>query len=206
MNKSVIIIGASGHGKVVADIVQKSGDIVKGFLDDNPKLQPLFVGFPILGKVDDYKLFSDTYFVIAIGDARNREIVAKKLKDVCWYTAIHPNAVIASIDVMIDIGTVVMANAVINAGAKIGKHCIINSAAVVEHDNILEDFVHVSVGAKMAGTVQVGKAAWIGIGASVSNNVSICNDCIVGAGSVVLNDIKESGTYVGIPVRKLGNI
>lgn len=206
MNKLVIIIGASGHGKVVADIVQKSGDIVKGFLDDNPKLQSLFVGFPILGKVDDYEYFSDVYFVIAVGDAKCREIIAKKLKNVSWYTAIHPDAVIASIDVSIDIGTVVMANAVVNAGAKIGKHCIINSAAVVEHDNILEDFVHVSVGAKIAGTVQVGKATWIGIGASISNNVNICNDCIIGAGAVVLKDIKKSGTYVGIPVRKLEDI
>ena len=96
-----------------------------------------------------------------------------------------------------------MANAVINPAANIGKHCIINTSAVVEHDNRISDFVHVSVGAKLGGTVSIGEHTWVGIGANVSNNVSICDHCMIGAGTVVIHDIKESGTYVGVPARKI---
>lgn len=196
--KSVIIIGASGHGKVIADIVQKSGDRVIGFLDDNPNLPNTFVGFPVVGPVDAYKNI-DAEFVIAIGNASIREKIVEKMKGVHWYTAIHPTAVISDIDVEIGCGTVVMANSVINTGARIGMHCIINSSAVVEHDNCINDFVHVSVGAKLAGAVSVGKGTWIGIGASVSNNVNICGSCMIGAGAVVIKNIEKVGTYVGVP-------
>lgn len=200
--RTVIIIGVSGHGKVVADIIQKSGDRVLGFLDDSPYMPDTFIGFSVLGTVNDYKNY-DAEFVIAIGNAEAREKIAGKLSKVSWYTAIHPTAVISGIGVKIDAGTVVMANAVINSGSNIGKHCIINTAAVVEHDNKIEDFVHVSVGAKLAGTVSVGKGTWIGIGASISNNVNICGACMIGAGAVVIKNIQESGTYVGVPVVRL---
>ena len=96
-----------------------------------------------------------------------------------------------------------MATAVINSGAYVGKHCIVNSGAIIEHDNKIEDFVHVSVGAKLAGNVHVGKRSWIGIGTAVSNNLSICKDCMIGAGGVVVKDINEPGTYVGVPVKRL---
>ncbi|WP_281532036.1 acetyltransferase [Anaerocolumna aminovalerica] len=202
--KPVIIIGASGHGKVVADIIQESGDKVIGFLDDNPKLPNTFVGCPVLGVVEEYKNFVDkAEFVIAIGNAFIREKIADKLSKAKWYTAIHPAAVISSLDVSIAEGTVVMANAVINPGSTIGKHCIINSGAVVEHDNIIEDFVHVSIGAKLAGTVHIGKATWIGVGSVVSNNISVCAECMIGAGAVVVNNIENIGIYVGVPAFRL---
>ena len=200
--RSVIIIGASGHGKVIADIVQKSGDRVAGFLDDNPNLGETFIGFPLLGTVADYKKHRAEY-VIAIGNAVVRENIAQKMEDVRWYTAIHPSAVISDIEVLIEPGTVVMANAVVNAGAKVGRHCIINSGAIVEHDDRIADFVHISVGAKLAGTVKVGKSTWIGIGASVSNNINICSNCMIGAGAVVIRDIEKAGTYVGVPAEML---
>ena len=200
MNKQVIIIGASGHGKVIADIVLKSGDKIIGFLDDFNQ-EKNFVGYPILGTTDDYKLYKDHYFIVAIGNADIRERIVSKLKDVKFYTAIHPTCVISSIGVSIGEGTVIMANAVINSCASIGKHCIINTSSVVEHDNVIEDYVHVSVGTKLAGNVHVGKSTWIGIGATVKNNVSICNDCMIGAGAVVVKDIKEKGTYIGVPAR-----
>lgn len=204
--KSVIIIGASGHGKVIADMIQKSGNKVAGFLDDNPDIGKNFIGLPVLGTVEDYRQYEkqDIQFVIAIGNVETRERIAQKLKEVSWHTAIHPSAAIADIDVEIGAGTVVMANAVINSGTKIGKHCIINSGAIVEHDNRIDDFVHVSVGAKVAGTVSIGKGSWIGIGAAVKNNVNICSNCIVGAGAVVIKDIREAGTYIGVPAERVG--
>lgn len=203
MNKKVIVIGGSGHGKVIADIIQKSGDTVIGFLDDKIQLPNYFAGIPILGAIEKFENYKEYPFVIAIGNTAIRQRLAERLKNVKWYTAIHPSAVISDLDVSIDVGTVIMANAVVNAGATIGRHCIINSGAIVEHDNKIEDFVHISVGAKLAGMVQVGKNTWIGAGATVSNNIRICNDCTIGAGAVVINNIKEEGTYVGVPVRKL---
>lgn len=203
MHKNVIIIGASGHGKVIADIILSSGDIVRGFLDDALDLQNKSVaGFSILGVTADYKKFSDCEFVIAIGDPYIREKIATALS-VKWYTAVHPSAVISSLGVEIGEGTVVMANAVVNTCAKIGRHCIINTGAIAEHDNVLEDFVHLSPNSTLAGTVKIGKSTHIGVGACVKNNVSIVSDCIIGAGAAVVKDIVESGTYVGVPVRKI---
>jgi sugar O-acyltransferase (sialic acid O-acetyltransferase NeuD family) len=204
MGKKVIIIGASGHGKVVADIIIKSGNEIAGFLDDSKTIGEDFCGYPILGKSSDYyKYKNDCEFVIAIGNADVREKISNDYKDVKWHTPIHPKSVISSIDVSIGEGTVVMANAVINSGAKIGNHCIVNTGSIVEHDNIIGDFVHVSVGSKLAGNVHVGRKTWIGIGATVKNNIEICDNCMIGAGAVVVKDIKEEGTYIGIPAKKL---
>lgn len=203
MNRQVVIIGASGHGKVVADIVLRSGDTVVGFLDDAPNLPPAICGIPYLGPVSNYRKFRRAEFIIAIGNAVTRQKLAGMLENVTWYTAIHPNAVISSLGTSIGKGTVIAANAIVNPGASIGMHCIINTAAVVEHDNILGDFVHVSVGAKLGGTVRVGNRTWIGIGTAVKNNLTVCGDCMIGAGAVVVKDIETPGTYTGVPARKM---
>ena len=203
MSERVIVIGASGHGKVTADIVRSSGDTLLGFLDDNALLPPEIAGIPVLGKVADYANYPDASFVIGIGSSAVREKIARQLDGVRWYTAIHPSAIISALDTEIGAGSVVMANAVVNPSAHIGTHCIINSAAVVEHDNRIGDFSHISVGARLGGTVSIGAHTWVGIGAAVSNNISICGHCIIGAGAAVIHDIKESGTYVGVPARKI---
>lgn len=203
MSKEVIIIGASGHGKVIADIIQLNGNIVKGFLDDNEKIQgKSIVGFPVLGKTEDYVKYPDCEFVIAIGDADIRKRLADSL-DVKWHTAVHPKATVSKLDTSIGEGTVIMANAVVNPSSRIGRHCIINTGAVVEHDNVLGDFVHISPNATLAGAVTVGKMTHIGVGAAVKQVISITSDCIIGAGTVVIKDITESGTYVGVPARKI---
>ena len=192
MNKNVIVIGASGHGRVIADIVRANGDNVLGFLDDDESKETL-------GKISDYVSYRDAEFVIGIGNTAVRKKFAElPLK---WYSAIHPSAIIAT-SAEIGEGSVVMPNAVINAGAKIGKHCIINSGAVVEHDNTIGDYSHVSVGAKLGGTVEVGNSVWIGIGATVINNVSVCDGAFIGAGAVVVKNITEPGTYIGIPAKR----
>ncbi len=203
MNEPVIIIGAGGHGKVVADIVCRSRDRVVGFLDDNPNCGSSFSGFPVLGTTAEFTRVPEASYIIAIGNARVRERLAAKIQGIKWYTAVHPSAVISETGTTVGEGTVIMANVVINPGTTIGRHCIINSGAVVEHDNVIEDFVHVSVGAKLAGSVHIGRRSWIGIGASVSNNVVICEDCMIGAGGVVVRDIEKPGTYAGVPVKRL---
>ena len=99
-----------------------------------------------------------------------------------------------------------MANACINSSAKIGKHCIINTGAIIEHDNIIEDYVHISPQVALGGTIKVGENTHVGIGATVKNNIEICSNCIIGAGAVVVKDIIEKGTYVGVPAKKIGGL
>lgn len=202
MDKEVIIIGAGGHGKVIADIILKSGDQIKGFLDDSFPDRKSFIGYPILGKLNTLVSTEKTEYIIAIGNADLREKIASKHKEIEWYTAIHPSAVISDIDVSIGTGTAIMANAVVNPGTHIGNHCIINSGSIVEHDNYINDYVHISVGAKLAGTVSIGTKTWVGIGAVINNNLSVCAGCMVGAGAVIVSDIKKPGTYIGVPAKE----
>lgn len=187
------IIGASGHGKVVADIARVSGYDVIEFLDDDRTVS--FCGsYPVVGTTDKAV---DSDIFVAIGNANIRERLSKGRKLV---TLIHPNAVIAE-GVEIGEGTVVMAGAVINPGAKIGRGCIINTSSSIDHDCIVDDYCHISVGSHLCGTVKIGKKTWIGAGSTVINNVNICGGCTIGAGAVVIKDIKEEGTYIGVPAK-----
>jgi len=205
MKDKLIIIGASGHGKVVADIAIKMNKWQSfAFLDDDESIKTS-MGLEVIGKTADAFTYKDEAdFFVAIGNNAVRERVQVKLieQGLNVLSLIHPSAVIGT-DVEIGIGTAVMAGVVINSSTRIGKGCIINTSASLDHDNVIEDYVHISPGVNMAGTVKVGKGSWIGIGSVVSNNVNICSGCKVGAGAVVVKDITEPGTYVGIPVRKI---
>lgn len=196
--KKVIVIGAGGHGRVIADIIDLSGDVVLGFLDDKEPEHVLNISY--LGKIIDLiKYQQETFFIVAIGDNHTRKQIMEAY-DLNWYTAIHPSAVIAP-DVEIAEGSAIMANAVINTGSKIGKGVIVNTAATVDHDNVLANYVHISPGAHLGGTVNIGSETWIGIGAVVSNNINICGECVVGAGALVIHPIMLKGVYIGVPAR-----
>ena len=203
--KKLIILGASGHGGVLLDLALLCEYEVLGFLDDNPKTWENG-GYPVLGSIEKVKEYYEIYgdsleFIIGIGANEVRKRIDKE-QALPWATLIHPTAVVGR-QVVLGEGTVVMANAVINPCASIGRHCIVNTASVIEHDDVIADYVHISVGAKLGGTVSVGEQTWVGIGAVVNNNISVYNRCIIGAGAVVVKDIKESGTYVGVPARKI---
>lgn len=199
INKRIVIIGASGHGKVVADIAQKMGydDIV--FLDDNEKIKSCGK-YPVIGKLDSIENIYDELFV-AVGNSKVRKMIMEKYSDKKFPVLIHPSACIAN-DVVIGAGTAVMAGTVINPDSKIGRGVIVNTCSSVDHDCIVGDFSHISVGSHLCGTVQVGENTWIGAGAIVSNNITICENCLVGAGATVVKDINEPGTYMGVPARK----
>ncbi len=196
MNR-LIIVGASGHGKVIADIALRVGYNEIAFLDDDDSICQC-VGFPIIGKTELISQLEGDK-IIAIGNARIRQRFQSKTDVI---TLIHPDAVIGR-NVEIGVGTVIMPGAVINSDARIGRGCIINTCASVDHDCVLEDYVHIAVGAHVAGTCVIGERTWIGAGATVSNNISICGDCMIGAGAVVVGNIKESGTYVGCPAKRI---
>ena len=205
MKNKLLIIGARGHGKVVADIALKMNRWESvAFLDDNENLKSS-MGIDVIGTTKDVIKFIDSHDVIVgIGNNSTREKIQNMLEklEASIPVLIHPNAIIGT-DVEIGNGTVVMAGAVINCCTKIGRGCIINTSATIDHDNIIEDFVHISPGAHLAGTVKVGKGSWLGIGSVVSNNINISSGCILGAGAVVVKDIVEPGTYVGVPVRRI---
>ena len=201
MSRRLIILGASGHGKVAADIAIRSGYEEILFLDDNPEAREC-LGWPVVGRVSEADGYQGDFFV-AIGNPTVRERIQNKLEGQGKNLAslIHPSAVIGSC-VTIGVGSVVMAGAVINSDTEIGKGSIVNTGASVDHDCRIGAYVHVSVGARVAGTVTIGDRTWVGIGASVINNISIAPDCMIGAGAVVVKNIIESGTYIGLPVRK----
>lgn len=205
MKDKLVIIGASGHGKVVADIAIKMNKWQSiAFLDDDESIKTS-MGLEVIGKtVDAFTYKNEADFFVAIGSNTTREKIQEKLTEqgLNIVDLIHPSAVICT-DVKIGMGTVVMAGVVINSSCIIGKGCIINTSSSIDHDNVIDDYVHISPGVNMAGTVKVGKKSWIGIGSVVSNNVNICSNCKIGAGAVVVNDITEPGTYVGVPARRV---
>lgn len=204
MSKDVIIIGAGGHAKVIADIIYKSGDNLIGFLDDNlaNKGKEIYLGKKVIGTTKDIEIYNKNYFIIGIGNNSIRKKINNE-NNLKLYTAIHPSAIIAE-DVKIGTGSVIMAGVVINPGTVIGKNCIINTCSSLDHDNLLEDYVHISPGVHLAGTVSVKEGTWICTGAIVKNNITIGKNNIIGAGGVVIKNIEEeNGTYVGVPVRKI---
>ena len=197
--KKIVIIGASGHGKVAADIALKCGytDIV--FLDDNISIKNCG-RHSVVGSNDRVEDINGDV-IVAIGNSAARRRIHESIEEERLAVLIHPDAVVAE-DVTIGSGTVVMAGTVINPGSMIGRGCIINTCASVDHDCKLGDYVHVAVGAHLAGSVEVGDETWIGAGATVSNNIEICGRCMIGAGAVVVKDIEEAATYLGVPARQ----
>ncbi len=203
--KSIAIMGASGHCKVIAEIALQNGYDSIVFVDKNPSIEML--GEYLVADEDaDLDIFikAGYDFVVGIGDAKIRSKVQQMLveKGANIVTLVHPTASIA-FDSELGIGTVVMARAVVNPGSKVGDGCIINTCASVDHDNVIGDFAHISVGAHTAGNVTIGDYTWLGIGAVVSNNISICADAFIGAGAAVVKDIVKPGKYAGVPAKKI---
>ena len=202
--ETLVIIGASGQGKVAADIAKLIGryhNIL--FLDDAST--EVCMGIPVLGKsdmADDFLEEAD--FFVAIGNPviRRKFLEELEAKGANIVSLIHPHAIIGT-NVQIGLGTAIMAGAVLNPECRIGKGCIINTCASVDHDCVLGDYVHVSVGAHLAGMVVVGQETWIGAGATVSNNITIYEGCIIGAGAVVIKDLSANCTAVGVPAKPI---
>lgn len=198
--ENLIILGAGGHGRVVAEIAKLMScykEIV--FLDDKRPTNVLPYRYG--GKCDDFRLYLENYdFIVAIGNAVIRHRFQNEVEETGGHiaTLIHPSAIISP-NVEIGRGTVVMAGAIVNTGTRIGKGVILNTASSVDHDCVLDDFCHVSVGAHLCGTVHLGMETWIAAGATVVNNVTICANCLVGAGATVTRDLLTAGTYIGTP-------
>ena len=203
---SVLIYGASGHGKVIIDVVIKEGKyrIVSIIDDDHTLWKGEFCGYPVIGGGNVLK--DETYrgsrLILAIGDNAARKKLWQTINTLGYELAcaVHPSAQIGR-NVLIGVGSVIMANTAINPGTKIGENAIINTGATVDHDCVLEDYVHISPGAHLAGKVHVGELTHIGIGASVIQGVKIGRNVIIGAGAVVIDDVPDNVTAVGVPAK-----
>ena len=198
-NSRLIIMGASGHGKVVADIAVRNGykDIV--FLDDDKSVKECG-GYPVIGKIFNITSLEGLLFV-AIGNTSIRKQLMSENSKREFPVLIHPSAVIAD-NVEIGNGSVIMAGSVVNPGVKIGKGCIVNTSSSIDHDCIIGDFVHIAVGSRLCGAVTVGNCTWIGAGATIKNNIYICENCMIGAGATVIRNIDTKGIYVGVPAKE----
>ncbi|MFT4809548.1 MAG: UDP-N-acetylbacillosamine N-acetyltransferase [Paraglaciecola sp.] len=203
--KNIIIIGAGGHGKVVADCARatKQFDNIQ-FLDGK---YPEFLdvaSWNVVGHQDDYANFDNknTWYFVAIGNNALRHSWQQKLlKGGCKVaTLVHPNACVAQ-DVVIGQGTLILAGCVINILSEIGEGCIINTGATVDHDCSIGEFSHIAPGVNLAGIVKLGVEVFIGVGSVVIQCISIGDKSIIGAGSTVLQNVPVNVTAVGTPAK-----
>ncbi len=199
---NIYIIGAGGHGQVVADTIIKMGFFPKGFLDDNKDLLgKKILGIPVVGNVSDAKNLSGK-FVVAIGDNFMRKTIVDKLEfsDDMYFTVIHPSSVIGD-DVKIGVGSMIIGGTVINTGTTIGKHTIVNTSASIDHHNKIHDFVHIAPGSHTGGNVEIGYGSFLGVGVSVIPGVRVAEWSVIGAGSVVISNIPSHSVAVGVPCK-----
>lgn len=194
----MIVYGASGHGKVIIEILENIHEPVIEIWDDAEK--PPVWEYPVKPPLPEEVPVKDK-MIISIGVNATRKKVAERLGGrITFGTAIHSTAHISKRAAVGD-GTVVMANATVNADTRIGRHCIINTCASIDHDCILEDYVHISPNATLSGDVHVGEGTHIGSGAATIQGIRIGKWCNIGAGTVVIDDIPDYATAVGNPAR-----
>ena len=197
------IYGASGHGKVVFDILRSQGVNVGAFFDDRDCVPAMFCGVPVL-RFDDQKAIKGQ-IIVAIGDAELREKIVKKIEfagTMEFISAIHTSAVVSP-SVEIAEGTVLMAGTVVNAGTHIGKHVIVNTNASVDHDCVIGDFVHIAPGATICGNVVIDKKTWVGAGTTIIQGKHIGENSFLGAGAVIISNVPNNALFVGNPAKFL---
>lgn len=183
------LYGASGHAKVIMDILKANGVEIEGLVDDNPDIIEL-LGYPVYHQRTDL-----SPMIVSIGNNAIRKHIVEKLP-VEFGQAIHPTAIVSH-TAIIGEGTVVMQGVIVQACTRIGKHCIINTGASVDHECIVEDFVHISPHATLCGNVHVGEGSWVAAGTVVLPGVKIGKWSVIGAGSVVSKDIPDGVLAVG---------
>ncbi len=190
------LFGASGHAKVIIDILESQNQTLEGLFDDNPEIIKLL----------DYNISPihkiNSPLIVSIGDNSTRKKIVERFPVIKFGTAIHSTAIISK-NIRVGDGSVVMQGAIIQSSVKVGEHCIINSGAVVDHDCVIEDFVHVSPRATLCGNVVVGIGAHVGASAVILPGIKVGEWSVIGAGSVVVHDVPDYAVVVGNPARIL---
>ncbi|NVK84643.1 MAG: acetyltransferase [Cytophagia bacterium] len=193
----MVLFGASGHAKVVIDILERSGIEVSHLVDANPEIEEL-AGYQVMDEAG-YMSLSEEEYIISIGSNTIRKKIVKD-SNLVYGWAVHPSAILGD-DVSIGQGTVVMAGAIINPSTHVGNHCIINTSASIDHDCIIEDFVHISPNATLCGTIEVGEGTHVGAGATIIPNLKIGKWATIGAGAVIIENVPDYAVVVGNPGR-----
>lgn len=193
----MFLYGASGHAKVILDILAANGVDVEAIVDDNTDASNLH-GIPIIHSADGC-----SPMIISIGNCEVRKRIAERLS--CEFgRAVHPSAVISP-SAKVEAGTVVMQGAIIQADAYVGHHCIINTRASVDHECHIGNYVHIAPGCTLSGNVKVGSGTWIGVGSTVIQGIRIGRNCMIGAGSVIVRDLPDNVVAYGCPCRVIKN-
>lgn len=209
MNGHLAIVGASGHGKVVADTALECGWQSLTFFDDGAHPRGRFVDWPVVGSTATLLASLSEYsgVIVAIGHNRVRLSKVRELwaAGANMVTLVHSMAYVAR-DVRLAAGTVVFAGAVVQPGATIGAGVIVNTGATVDHDCVLADGVHVCPGAHLAGGVTVGECAWLGIGCVVKQYIAIGADVVVGGAAAVMTPVPDGITVEGVPARPMSKV
>ena len=194
ISKKTLLYGASGHAKVICSIFESMDIIVTSIFDDNRNI--LLDKYNVISGYDS-KYEQDLPILISIGDNMIRKRISERVSH-SFSTAIHSTSVIDDIS-KVDFGTAIFHRATIQRDTFIGKHCIINTNASVDHDCIIEDFVHIAPSATLCGNIEVGEGTIIGANATVLPNITIGKWCVIGAGAVITDDIPDYSLVVGVP-------
>ncbi len=211
MKKKIAIIGASGHAKVVADIIEKE-DIycIAGFIDLTLPVGTEFFSYKVIGNQNELKKIYTEYnlhgVIIGIGSNSLREKVANlistQIPEITFIKAIHPAAQVAK-EVKIGEGTVVMAGATINPSCTIDRFCVVNTNSSLDHDSHLSEFASIAPGACCGGSCYIGKGSFIGLGANLIHGTKVGDHTVIGAGSTLIKDAESSSIYYGVPAKKI---
>ena len=207
--KQILILGASGHSKMIIDIIHKnkSHNIV-GLIDSFKTKGQGVLGYDIIGNVDDIPALQEKYniegIIVGVGDNFTRyklkNSISKISPEIKFISAIHPSAIIAE-DVFIADGTIIMAGSAVNVGSKIGHSCILNTNSSLGHDSIMEDFSSLGPGSSIGGNVKIGLCSAICLKAGLNNNITIGSHTVIGAGSLVVNNISDHNLAYGVPAK-----
>lgn len=192
---TINLFGASGHAKVIMDIIEAQGDSAECLYDDAPHCAKIH-GKPVFKTPESNVTGS---IIISIGNNRIRKLISERYSN-NYAMAVHPKSIVSP-SASIGNGSVVMQGAIIQSDAKIGKHCIINTGASIDHECVIDDYVHISPHATLCGNVNVGEGSWIGAGAVVIPGIKIGKWCTIGAGSIVIRDIPDGVTAFGNPCK-----
>lgn len=207
----ILIVGSSGHAKVVIDVVEKAGKYeIVGLLDRYRKVGEDTFGYKVLGQEEDLARLRVSLglsgIFVAIGDNFSRELVTRRVVEYCpglaLVSLVHPDASIGK-GVSIGDGTVVMAGAVINPSCEIGRSCIINTSSSIDHDSVMGDYSSLAPGAVTGGRCRIGNFSAICIGATLIQGIHVGEHSLVGAGAVVLDNIGPGTVAAGVPARPL---